>query len=157
MLVGVQGRINLCWQSVHSFGGPTTLKNHQLVDLISHEHVSKMQLHNDSGVNPFLTLEGTSIPPFLPFCLPSPPFPSPAPISLFPKRFASRLPSPQATKQSASRLGVLWSAQDSPPGPGGARLPNAFRCISVQNFCIWCSYSQLIWQQKIKSSLGSPT
>ena len=44
------------------------------------------------------------------------------------------------------------STQGSSAGPRRARPPNAFRCTSVQNFRIWCSYSQPTWQQKPKSS-----
>ena len=80
-----------------------------------------MQIHSDSGVDPLLTLEGISIFPlflFLFISLLNPP------LSLFPGRFASRIPSARAEKASASRLGeclIFPNLSGQSPRP-----PNAF-------------------------------
>ena len=128
--------------------GLPLLSNQLVTFILSHEHISKMQLNNDSGVDRLLNLEGTSISHLCPF----PPFhrPSPPPRSLFPSCYAYRLPISRSTGHKAVCLTDMGpgdrSRFPSEPGPGP---PNAFWCISVQNFRIWCD-----WQQKPKSSFN---
>ena len=84
--------------------------------VLSHEHISKMQLNNNSGVDPLLTLHCISI--FPPTLLPSlsspvPSFLSPPFSPLFPSSFNSRFPSLWTTKRSAHGYGS-WRALKIP-------------------------------------------